>query len=145
MPNSPCAPPRPSRKPVITSSKIRSAPVAAGIAALDLIEQLDPYDALVATADAITDGLHERFAAAGLPATINRVESMFSVFFREGAVRTFDDAKAADHERYARFFHHLLERGVYLPPSGYELWVLGTEHGDAEIERILDAVTSFKG
>jgi len=70
---------------------------------------------------------------------------MFSVFFRNEPVRNFDDAKAADHERYARFFHHLLERGVYLPPSGYELWVLGTEHGDAEVERILAAAASFAG
>jgi glutamate-1-semialdehyde 2,1-aminomutase len=75
---------------------------------------------------------------------MNRVESMFSVFFREGAVRNFDDAKAADHERYATFFHHLLERGVYLPPSGYELWVLGTEHRDVEVERVLDAASSFR-
>ena len=49
---------------------------------------------------------------------------MFSVFFTDRPVRNFEDAKAADHERYARFFHHMLDRGVYLPPSGYELWSL---------------------
>jgi glutamate-1-semialdehyde 2,1-aminomutase len=133
--------------PVYQAGTLSGNPVAvaAGIAALDLIEQLDPYDALVATADAITDGLHQAFEAAGMEATMNRVGSMFSVFFRDGAVRNFDDARTADHERYARFFHHLLERGVYLPPSGYELWVLGTEHGTAEVERVLDAATSFAG
>ncbi len=54
---------------------------------------------------------------------------MFSVVFSDEPVRDFADAKAADHERYARFFHHMLDRGVWLPPSGYELWTLGTEHG----------------
>ena len=132
--------------PVYQAGTLSGNPVAvaAGIAALDLIEQLDPYETLVAAADRITDGLHQTFESAGIHTTINRVGSMFSVFFREEAVRDFHDAKAADHERYARFFHHLLERGVYLPPSGYELWVLGTEHRDAEIERILDVASSFR-
>jgi glutamate-1-semialdehyde 2,1-aminomutase len=133
--------------PVYQAGTLSGNPVAvaAGIAALDLVEQVDPYDALVATADVITDRLHEVFEKAAIEATINRVESMFTVFFRDGAVRNFDEAKTADHERYARFFHHLLERGVYLPPSGYELWVLGTEHGDAEVGRIADAAETFTG
>ena len=76
---------------------------------------------------------------------MNRSESLFSVFFSPGPVRDFAGAKAADHERYARFFHHMLERGVWLPPSGYELWTLGTEHGPAEVEQVLDAASSFEG
>jgi glutamate-1-semialdehyde 2,1-aminomutase len=132
--------------PVYQAGTLSGNPVAvaAGIAALDLIERLDPYDAIVKTGDAITDGLHQVFENSDIEATINRVGSMFSVFFRSGPVRNFDDTKSSDHERYARLFHHLLERGVYLPPSGYELWVLGTEHGDAEIERILDSAASFR-
>jgi glutamate-1-semialdehyde 2,1-aminomutase len=70
---------------------------------------------------------------------------MCSVFFTSGAVRNFTDAKAADHERYARLFHHLLDRGVALPPSGYELITLGTAHGGAELERVLDAARTFPG
>ncbi|HYF12068.1 MAG TPA: glutamate-1-semialdehyde 2,1-aminomutase [Actinomycetota bacterium] len=133
--------------PVYQAGTLSGNPVAvaAGIAALDLVESLDPYDALVASADTITDGLHDVFEKAGIAATINRVESMFSVFFAATSVTSFDGAKGADHERYARFFHHLLARGVYLPPSGYELWVLGTEHRDAEVERVLDATASFAG
>jgi glutamate-1-semialdehyde 2,1-aminomutase len=60
-------------------------------------------------------------------------------------VANFEGARAADHERYARFFHHLLERGVLLPPSGYELWTLGTAHGPAEVEAVLAAAGSFDG
>ena len=76
--------------------------------------------------------------------TVNRAESLLSVFFSDGPIRDFDDAKAADHERYALFFHHMLERGVWLPPSGYELWTLGTEHGDREIEAVVEAASSFE-
>jgi glutamate-1-semialdehyde 2,1-aminomutase len=96
-------------------------------------------------ADTLIDGLRARFDAQGIPVMINRSGSLFSVFFSEGPVTNFDGAKAADHERYARFFHHLLDRGVALPPSGYELWTLGTAHGDAELERVLDAAGTFPG
>ena len=77
--------------------------------------------------------------------TINRAGSMFSVFFAGGPIRNFSDASEAYHDRYARLFHHLLGAGVYLPPSGYELWTLSTTHGPEETERILGAVSSFRG
>ncbi len=119
--------------------------VAAGIAALDLAAETPPYAALQSRATQLQNGMSERFETAGIPVTVNRAWSMLSVFFTAGPVRDFDDAKAADHERFARCFHHLLERGVYLPPSGYELWSLSTAHGDDEIEQTLDAVASFEG
>jgi glutamate-1-semialdehyde 2,1-aminomutase len=133
--------------PVYQAGTLSGNPVAvaAGIAALDLARELDPYAALTATADAIADGLEEAFSARGIPATINRAASMFSLFFADGPVRDFPGAKAADHERYARFFHHLLGRGIALPPSGYELWTIGTEHGPDEVERILGAAGAFEG
>jgi len=131
--------------PVYQAGTLSGNPVAvaAGIAALDLARTTDPYPKLEATADTLTEGLRERFAANDLPVTINRAGSMFSVFFTDGPVANFEDAKAADHDRYARLFHHFLERGVALPPSGYELWTLGTAHGDAEVARILDAAAIF--
>ena len=77
---------------------------------------------------------------------MNRAGSLLSVFFSPGPVRDFAGAKAADHERYARFFHHLLDRGVWLPPSGYELWTLGTEHGEpARSSRSWTPRASFEG
>ena len=65
--------------------------------------------------------------------------------FGAGPVRDLDDAKAADHDRFARFFHHLLAEGVYLPPSGYELWTLSTAFGDTEREAVLGAISRFRG
>ena len=131
--------------PVYQAGTLSGNPVAvaAGIAALDLARTTDPYPGLEATADTLIAGLLERFAANDLPVTINRAGSMFSVFFTDGPVANFEDAKAADHDRYARLFHHFLERGVALPPSGYELWTLGTTHGDAEVARILDVAATF--
>jgi glutamate-1-semialdehyde 2,1-aminomutase len=133
--------------PVYQAGTLSGNPVAvaAGVAALDLARRLDPYPGLVATADAIADGLVEAFGRRGIPATINRAASMFSLFFAEGPIRDFEGATGADHERYARFFHHLLSRGIALPPSGYELWTIGTEHGPDEVERIVGAAAAFEG
>ncbi len=119
--------------------------VAAGIAALDLAARADPYPSLERLSIRLTDGLTERLRDAGIATTVNRAKSMFSVFFTDGPVRNFDDANAADHARYARFFHHMLDRGVYLPPSGYELWSLSAAHDDATTERTLEAAASFRG
>ena len=113
--------------------------VAAGLAALDLIKRLDPYPDLRRRAGALTDGLAKAFADAGVDAGINREESLFSVFFTGVTVRNHADARAADHGRYARFFHGMLDEGIYLPPSGFEAWFLSAAHGDEEIDRTLEA------
>jgi glutamate-1-semialdehyde 2,1-aminomutase len=133
--------------PVYQAGTLSGNPVAvaAGIAALDLAVQTNPYDSLTERAEELADGLAERFGAAGIPVTVNRARPMFSVFFTERPVRNFVDAKAADHDRYARFFHHMLDRGVYLPPSGYELWSLSTEHDDEVVQLTLDAASTFRG
>jgi glutamate-1-semialdehyde 2,1-aminomutase len=114
--------------------------VAAGLAVLELIRELDPYPALEKTATALVEGITDALAIAGVPHTINRVESLFSIFFTESAIRGFEDARRADHEKYGRFFHALLKRGIYPPPSGYEGWFLSTAHGDDEIGRTVEAV-----
>jgi glutamate-1-semialdehyde 2,1-aminomutase len=113
--------------------------VAAGLAALDLIEREDPYPGLEKVADALVTGLEDAFEAAGLAHRVNRSGSLFSVFFGAPEVRDHDGARASDHEAYARFFRAMLRRGISLAPSGYEAWFLSTAHGDPEIERTLAA------
>jgi glutamate-1-semialdehyde 2,1-aminomutase len=133
--------------PVYQAGTLSGNPVAvaAGMAALDLARGTDPYAGLEAIATELTTGLTAAFENRGIAVTIGRAGSLFSVFFTHAPVRDFADARAADHERYARLFHHVLERGVALPPSGYELWTLSTTHGPEEVARILEAVASFAG
>jgi glutamate-1-semialdehyde 2,1-aminomutase len=133
--------------PVYQAGTLSGNPVAvaAGIAALDLARDRDPYPGLARTAERLSAGLVAAFGARGIPVTVNRAGSLFSAFFTDGPVRDYADARAADHERYARLFHHMLERGVYLPPSGYELWTLSTTHGPDEIAPTLEAAGSFPG
>ncbi|TMK77772.1 MAG: glutamate-1-semialdehyde-2,1-aminomutase [Actinobacteria bacterium] len=108
--------------------------VAAGIATLELIRAEDPYPRLRDRAERLTDGF-----APALPVTVNRVESLFSVFFSGGPVRDEPGARSADHARYGRFFHAMLDRGILLPPSGYEAWFVSTAHGTEEIQLTLEA------
>jgi glutamate-1-semialdehyde 2,1-aminomutase len=113
--------------------------VAAGAAALRLARESDPYPGMTALAERLTAELGEVFADAGIPVTINRAGSLFSLFFTDTPVRDFAGASAADHARYARLHRGMLERGVYLPPSGYELWTLCTVFGEPETDRLLSS------
>jgi glutamate-1-semialdehyde 2,1-aminomutase len=127
--------------PVYQAGTLSGNPVAvaAGLAALDLIDREDPYDQLAKRAETLVDGLSAAFETAGIPNTINRVESLFSVFFSAERVTDYASARGADHGRFATFFHAMLDGGIYLPPSGYEGWFLGTAHGAEEVERTLEA------
>jgi glutamate-1-semialdehyde 2,1-aminomutase len=113
--------------------------VAAGLAALELIEREDPFPGLEKTAEVLTSGLARALGAAGVPHRINRLESLFSVFFSDADVTDHGGTQASDHEAYARFFRAMLARGISLPPSGYEGWFLSTAHGEEEIDRTLAA------
>jgi glutamate-1-semialdehyde 2,1-aminomutase len=68
---------------------------------------------------------------------------MGTLFFREGPVRSFDDAAASDTARYAGLFRHLLERGIYVAPSQFEALFVSLAHGEAEIDRTVEAVAEF--
>jgi glutamate-1-semialdehyde 2,1-aminomutase len=127
--------------PVYQAGTLSGNPVAvaAGIAALELAAEVDPYPELTATAETMQKELDAIFAEAGLAATINRAASMFSVFFSGEPVRDYAGAARADHRRYAAFFHAMLDQGIYLPPSGYELWTLSAAHGPREVDRTLAA------
>ena len=114
--------------------------VAAGLAALELIEREDPYPGLEAAATALTAGVAEAFSAVGIAAQVQCEGSLFSVCFADGPVRDFAAARRADHDRYAHFFHAMLDEGVYLPPSGFEAWFLSAAHDDRVVDRTREAV-----
>ena len=76
---------------------------------------------------------------AGATVTVNRVGSMITVFFCAGPVVDYASAKASDTGRFARFFHAMLERGVYLPPAQFEAAFVSLAHGEAEIDATVAA------
>jgi len=112
--------------------------VAAGLAQLRLLDDA-AYRGLTARADRLIDGLGKAFAAAGIAVTVPHCTSLFSVFFAEAEVRDFDEASAADHDRYARFFRGMLARGHYLPPSGYEAIFVSLAHTDDDLDATIAA------
>jgi glutamate-1-semialdehyde 2,1-aminomutase len=75
--------------------------------------------------------------------TVQRVGAMLTLFCKDGLVTNFDDARTADTERYASLFRHLLERGIYVAPSQYEAMFVSLAHGDAEVDRTVEAVADF--
>ena len=115
--------------------------VAAALVALRRLRDPAVYERLETAGARLEAGLRE--AAAGGAASVQRVGAMATLFFHPGPVRNFDEAAASDTERYAAFFRHLLERGVYLAPSQFEAMFLCTAHGDAEIDRTVTAAAEF--
>ena len=135
--------------PVYQAGTLSGNPLAvtAGLATLRLLERPGLYDELERASARLADGLGELASAAGIPAVTNRVGSMMTLFFHEGPeVVNWETASRSDTKRYGRFFHLMLERGVYLAPSQYECLFLGTEHTDDVVDRTLSAAeAAFKG
>ena len=84
-------------------------------------------------------GLREAADAAGVPVHLSHTTGLLTLFFHDGPVRDYADAKAADAERYAAFCRAMLDRGVYLPPSQFEAWFPSLAHSDDQVERTIAA------
>lgn len=127
--------------PVYQAGTLSGNPVAttAGLATLRLATP-DVYDHLTRAGETIKAAAADALGAAGVAHTIQSTGTMFSVFFSEGPVRDFDDASRTDTAAYGAFFHAMLERGVYLPPSAYEAWFLSAAHDDRAVQTVLDAL-----
>jgi glutamate-1-semialdehyde 2,1-aminomutase len=121
--------------PVYQAGTLSGNPLAmaAGCVVLDLLEP-PVYAALEARGARLEEGLRRGARDAGVPVTINRVGSMITVFFCEGPVVDYASAKKSDTKRFGRFFHAMLERGVYLPPAQFEAAFVSLAHGEAEID-----------
>jgi len=122
--------------PVYQAGTLSGNPLAmaAGIAILDLLARPGTYEALEALSGRLEDGLRKAARDAGALVTINRVGSMITVFFCAGPVTDYATAKASDTKRFGRFFHAMLERGVYLPPAQFEAAFVSLAHGETEID-----------
>lgn len=114
--------------------------VAAGIACLRELGAPGTYEKLEATSKALCDGIVAEAKAAGVPLTLNRVGSMWTAFMTDAEVFDYPSAKKADTARFGKFFHALLDEGVYLPPSQFEAAFVSLAHGEQEIAHTLSAV-----
>jgi glutamate-1-semialdehyde 2,1-aminomutase len=98
------------------------------------------YDRLAVVSRTIADATSAEFARHGIPHVVQWAGSMFSVFFREGAVTNYDEARAQDVQAFSAFFQSMLSQGVHLPPSAFESWFVSASHDDAAVDRVLAAL-----
>ena len=83
-------------------------------------------------------------AAAGVPVTVNRLASMYTVFFSDGPLRNFEDVKNSDTEMYSRFFRAMRERNIFVAPSAFEVAMVSFAHTEEDFAKTLDAVRGIK-
>ena len=130
--------------PVYQAGTLSGNPVTvtAGLATLKALEGPDVYRELEEKGRMLEDGLHG-VLARGVPGTVNRVGSMLTLFLGPGRVAAPDDARTCDRERFARFFHGMLARGVYLPPSQFEAWFVSLAHTEEDIAATVAAFADW--
>jgi glutamate-1-semialdehyde 2,1-aminomutase len=125
--------------PVYQAGTLSGNPLAVA-AGLAMLRELTAHPEIYATLEARSAQL-TAWCPPGV--TINRIGSMFTFFFTNAAVTDWDSAKACDTARFGRFFHHLLERGVYIAPSQFEAGFVSAAHSEADIAQTVAAARSF--
>jgi len=127
--------------PVYQAGTLSGNPVAmaAGIAALEELQASDAYAKLEALGAALDVGLRDAAKKAGTPVQFNRCGSMFCAYFTGQPVHNLGDAMKSDREQFKRYFHSMLEQGIYLAPSQFEAGFISTAHTEADIEKTVVA------
>ena len=113
--------------------------MAAGRKTLELLQRPGVYEGLESTGRQLALGLQEAFDRSETPSTINRVGSAMTLFFNRGEVTGWASVSASDKDGFARFFHRMLEEGVYLPPSPFEAFFVSTAHSEVDIQATIAA------
>ena len=127
--------------PVYQAGTLSGNPVAvaAGLATLKLVDTPGFQERIEATTQALVEGLAAEAKRAGATFSSQSIGSMFGIYFRAAPPRSFAEVMQCDRERFNRFFHEMLARGVYLAPSAYEAGFVSAAHGAREIEETLAA------
>ena len=125
--------------PVYQAGTLAGNPLAmrAGIAALTQLDKPGLYEEMTQLARRLVFGLRAELTDAGIPAQINAIGSLATIFFTTGPVRNYADAKRSDTKRYARFFREMLDRGIFLAPSQFEAAFLSAAHTSADVDRTI--------
>jgi glutamate-1-semialdehyde 2,1-aminomutase len=127
--------------PVYQAGTLSGNPLAmaAGSALLALLDEPGVYDRLEALGRRLEEGVLQTIREHDYPICFQRVGSMFCLYFHPGPVRNYREALDADTEAFRRYFHAMLERGIYLAPSQFEAGFLSLAHTEADIDRLLEA------
>ena len=113
--------------------------MAAGVRAMEILARPGTYERLEASSIRLGQGLLAAARAAGVPACLNQVGSMLTLFFCDGPVTDYASAKTADTQRFGAFFRAMRDQGVFLPPSQFEAMFVSLAHSDAQIDHIIAA------
>jgi glutamate-1-semialdehyde 2,1-aminomutase len=127
--------------PVYQAGTLSGNPLAmtAGLATLEALAEPGVYERLEASGARLAKGLREAAEAAGVPVSLDRQGSMGCMYFQAGPVTDYAGAAASDLERFSRYFHAMLARGIYLAPSQFEAGFVSLAHTDAEIDATVAA------
>ena len=131
--------------PVYQAGTLSGNPLAvvAGLTTLKLLSEPGVYAELEAKGRRFEDGLRESLVKYGIRAAINRLGSMLTLFFGVDAVNNADEARRCDRRAFARFFHAMLRRGVYLPPAPFEAMFVSLAHSKTDLDRVISAFDRF--
>jgi glutamate-1-semialdehyde 2,1-aminomutase len=129
--------------PVYQAGTLSGNPLAvsAGLATLRRLQKEDPYGRMEQRSAALQRGLADGAAKFGIPARVNRVASMLTLFFTDREVTDFDSAKTSNLNRFNAFFHAMLDQGIYLPPSQFEVAFVSAAHTESDIDHTIKAAT----
>ncbi|HIB8947781.1 TPA: glutamate-1-semialdehyde 2,1-aminomutase [Morganella morganii] len=128
--------------PVYQAGTLSGNPIAmaAGLACLHEIAQPGVHQRLTELTDMLADGLCEKAREAGIPFVVNHVGGMFGLFFTDAPeVTCYQDVMNCDVERFKKFFHLMLQQGIYLAPSAFEAGFMSVAHSDEDIRKTIDA------
>jgi len=115
--------------------------MAAGLAALDLIDSLNPYEDLKNKTQTVVSVIKNALKEKGIASQVHSVESLFSVFFTDKKVLNYEDALTSDVNIYKKYFHNCLDRGLYLAPSAFECAFMSLAHTAESIDNSCEIIT----
>jgi len=113
--------------------------VAAGLATLDLISEDGFFESLTNKTRELVEGIEEQAKRAGVPFCASHVGGMFGMYFTDRVPETYEDVMGCNRERFNRFFHAMLDQGIYLAPSAFEAGFVSSAHSEQDIRATLDA------
>jgi glutamate-1-semialdehyde 2,1-aminomutase len=129
--------------PVYQAGTLAGNPLAmrAGIATLNELSKPAVYEGIDELAKKLVAGLRKALSDAGIPAQINSIGSLSTIFFTSHAVSNYSDAKRSDTKVYARYFREMLNRGIFLAPSQFEAAFVSAAHTSGDIDRTIIAAS----